>query len=154
LRAFDARREAIDRVVVDDGALEADEPSQTDNPILSAVLANAAEFTALCGFSPLNFQRLYQPLAGILSHGRRGRGPGIGPADSFFLFLHWLKTGSAIAAIAAGFHVRKQTLYRHTRLLIERVSENLIARYVTLHANLPLPGRVILPEATVSNDWG
>jgi hypothetical protein len=45
-----------------------------------------------------------------------------------------------------GISRQKQTLYRHIRLLIERVFDNLITRYITFHANLPFPGRDEFPE--------
>jgi hypothetical protein len=152
IQAGAQRQARIDSTVPDVTLLAATTSSKADNPIFTSVVTNPGEFYDLCGFSQEHFMRLYEPLAEIFSAPRGGRERRIGTIDFFFLLLHWPKTGSSIATIAAGFKLKKETLYARIQGVIERVHDNLVGRYITSHANRPFPGREECPECTLIVD--
>jgi transposase-like protein len=67
-------------------------------------------------------------LAEALAHRRRGCTRRIGPIDSFFLLLHWLRPGSSIEQIAVGFDTHKQALYKRIREVIELAHDDRVNR--------------------------
>jgi hypothetical protein len=152
IQAGTQRQARIDSTVPDEILLAATTSPEADNPIFTAVATNPGEFYDLCGFPQEHFMRLYEPLAGIFSSPRGGRARRIEAIDSFFLLLHWLKTGSSIATIAAGFKLKKETLYARIQGVIERVHDNLVGRYITSHADLPFPRQEECPECTLIVD--
>jgi hypothetical protein len=126
-----ARPAKVSRVVVDETLIDADEPSEADDMIYHRLVAHIEKFAAVTGFPLASFLRLYEPFGEALRRPRRGRGHLIGATDSFLLLLHWLRSGSSIEQIAAGFTLRQETLYRRIQETIELAHADLVSRDIS-----------------------
>jgi hypothetical protein len=142
---------------IDDALLEADEPWIAANPICEGQIQDVATFTSLCGFAPAEFNQLKDQLEPVLARPQRGRVRVIGAIDSLFLFLHWLRTGSSINMIAAGFNLRQETLHKRMLEVVKLIETPLTARYLDEMAKAPFHGDDdfggcgLVVDATVQN---
>jgi hypothetical protein len=55
--------------------------------------------------------------------------------DSFFFFLHWLRTGNSVETIAAGFHLQPDTLHKRLHEVAAVIHDPLFRMYVTSQAS-------------------
>jgi hypothetical protein len=62
----------------------------------------------------------------------------IGAKDSFFLFLHWLRSANPIDQITADFDLRSPTLYKDLHKLALAVHNRLVIKYITDLREQPL----------------
>jgi hypothetical protein len=62
----------------------------------------------------------------------------IGAKDSFFLFLHWLRSANPIDQTAAHFDLRSPKLYKHLHKLALAVHDPLVTKYITGLREQPL----------------
>jgi hypothetical protein len=84
------------------------------------------------------FQRLFDVIEAQITVPTRGRRPVIGAKDSFFLFLHWLRSANLIDQIAAHFDLRSPTLYKHLHKLALVIHNSRIKKFITDLREQPL----------------
>jgi hypothetical protein len=111
--------------------LEGDEPDLLENPIVEHCEHNPDAFFTLCCFDIGHFRRLFDVIEAQITVPVGGRRPVIGAKDSFFLFLHWLRSANPINQIAARFDLRFPTLYKHLHKLTLAVHNPLVKKYIT-----------------------
>jgi hypothetical protein len=100
----------IDAVEFIPELLEDDDATPSEDPIYSQFSSLPEPFYDMCGFSVADFDILYDMAEERIRSFGRGRHRILGSRDSFFLLLHWLRTGTAIHTIAAVFGLKCSTL--------------------------------------------
>jgi hypothetical protein len=110
--------------------LDGDEPELLEIPIVEHYEHGPDAFFTLCGFDTGHFRQLFDVIDPRITVPTRGRRPVIGAKNSFFLFLHWLRSANPIDQIAAHFDLRSPTLYKHHHKLALAVHNPLVTKYM------------------------
>jgi hypothetical protein len=116
------------------------------NPIIRQYSSNVRAFFTMCGFAPADFAALYEPLESILTMAHRGRPTVINARDSFFLFLHWLRSGRPFAQIASAFNLSSSTLHKRLIEVAHAVHKPLVDRFIVSLASTSFAAREKFPE--------
>jgi hypothetical protein len=113
----------------DEALLDGDKPDLLENPIIEH---DPEAFFTLSGFDIDHFRRLFDVIEAQITVPIRGRRPEIGAKDSFFLFLHWLRSANPINQIAAHFDLRSPKLYKHLHKLALAGQNLLVTNYIPI----------------------
>jgi hypothetical protein len=118
--------------------LDGDEPDPLENPIIEHYEHDPDAFFTLCGSDIGHFRRLFDDIKAQITVPTPGRRPVLAAKDSFFLFLHWLRSANPVDQIAAHFDLRSPTLYQHLHKLALAVHSPLVTKYITDLQERPL----------------
>jgi hypothetical protein len=90
--------------------LDSDERDLLENPIVEHYEHHPDAFFTLCGFDIGHFRRLFDVTEAQITIPTRSRRHLLDAKDSFFLFLHWLRSANPIDQIPAHVDLRPATL--------------------------------------------